>query len=229
MDQTIPSWKRMRFKTNKVWLATNSEGNPITKDNKVLIKYQLDQEHEYWVHSVGVVPIESEPSPRKNPSGEVSTEGHPKIKAIKTKSMEGHASAIEKDAVCLFTDGASSGNPGPSGIGVVMRYGTHTKEISKSIGIATNNIAELEAIRIGLMEIKKTDLPVRIFTDSSYAQGVLVRGWKAKKNQELIKSIQELIAAFSDIKLIKVKGHSGMVENERADFLATTALRSDND
>lgn len=219
----------MRFKTNKVWLATDSDGNPITKDNKVLIKYQLDQEHEYWIHSGGVVPIESEPSPRKNLPEDVSTGGQPKIKAAKTKSIKGHASSIEKNAVCLFTDGASSGNPGPSGIGVVMRYGTHTKEISKPIGIATNNIAELEAIRIGLIEIKKTDLPVRIFTDSSYAQGVLVRGWKARKNQKLIKSIQELIATFSDIKLIKVKGHSGMVENERADFLATTALRRDND
>ncbi|MDF1592181.1 MAG: ribonuclease HI [Desulfobacterales bacterium] len=229
MEQTIPSWKRMRFKTNKVWLATDSEGNPIIKNNKVLIKYQLDQDHEYWVHSGGVVPIESEPSPKKNPSGKVSTGGQPKIKVTKNKSLEDYASAIEKDVVCLFTDGASSGNPGPSGIGVVMRYGTHTKEISKPIGIATNNIAELEAIRIGLLEIKKTDLPVRIFTDSSYAQGVLVRGWKAKKNQNLIKSIQELIAAFSDIKLIKVKGHSGVIENERADFLATTALRSNNE
>ena len=229
MDQTIPDWKRMRFKTNKVWLATDSEGNPIVKNNKVLIKYQLDQEHEYWIHPGGVAPIESAPSPQKNPSEEVSTGSQPKIKATKTISIEGHASSIEKNAVCLFTDGASSGNPGPSGIGVIMRYRTHTKEISKPIGIATNNIAELEAIRIGLMEIKKTDLPVRIFTDSSYAQGVLVLGWKARKNQKLIKSIQELIATFSDIKLIKVKGHSGMTENERADFLATTALRRDND
>lgn len=229
MDQTIPSWKRMRFKTNKIWLATDSKGNPIIKNGKVLIKYQLNQEHEYWVHPRGVVPIESEPSLRKNRSGKISTGGRPKIKPAKTKSLEDHASAIEKDAVCLFTDGASSGNPGPSGIGVVMRYGTHTKEISKPIGIATNNIAELEAIRIGLMEIKKNDLPVRIYTDSSYAQGVLALGWKAKKNQKLIKSIQELIAAFNDIKFIKVKGHSGMVENERADLLATTALRSDNE
>jgi len=109
-----------------------------------------------------------------------------------------------------------------------MRYGTHTKEISRSIGIATNNIAELEAIRIGLLEIKKTDRPVRIFTDSSYAQGVLALGWKARKNQMLIKSIQDLIATFGDIRLIKVKGHSGMAENERADFLATTAAQGGN-
>jgi len=219
----------MRFKTHKVWLATDSDGNPIVKNNKVLIKYQLDQEHEYWVRPESVAPIESAPSGRKNPPEDASTGGPPKTKAAKTISLEGQAASIEKNAVCLFTDGASSGNPGPAGIGVVLRYGTHIKEISKPIGIATNNIAELEAIRVGLMEIKKTDRPVRIFTDSSYAQGVLVFGWKARKNQKLIKSIQELIAAFGDIKLIKVKGHSGMAENERADFLATTALRRDYD
>jgi len=229
LDQTAPSWKRMRFKTNKVWLATDAEGNPIIKNDRVLIKYQLDQPHEYWVHPGGVAPIESAPSPRTNPPEDVSTRGQPKIKAAETLSIEEHASSRGKDAVCIFTDGASSGNPGPSGIGVVMRYGTHTKEISKPIGIATNNIAELEAIRIGLLEIKKSSLPVRIFTDSSYAHGVLVLGWKARKNQKLIKSIQTLIATFGDIKLIKVKGHSGMAENERADFLATTALGRDND
>ena len=46
------------------------------------------------------------------------------------------------NTITIFTDGASSGNPGPSGIGVFMSHGEHKKEISESIGIATNNIAE---------------------------------------------------------------------------------------
>jgi ribonuclease HI len=41
--------------------------------------------------------------------------------------------------VHVYTDGASSGNPGPSGIGVLLRYGGHEKEVSTYIGIATNN------------------------------------------------------------------------------------------
>lgn len=229
MDQTIPSWKRMRFKKNKVWLATDSEGNPIIKNSKVLIKYQLDQEHEYWVHPESVVPIEPSAVSRQNQLESVLSAGQPKRQTPKTLPMEADMASIEKNAVCIFTDGASSGNPGPSGIGVVMRHGTHTKEISRPIGITTNNVAELEAIRIGLMAIKKTDRPVRIFTDSSYAYGVLMLGWKAKKNQGLIKAIQELIATFRDIQFIKVKGHSGMAENERADFLATTALQREID
>ncbi|MBU4419678.1 MAG: ribonuclease HI, partial [Proteobacteria bacterium] len=41
--------------------------------------------------------------------------------------------------ICIYTDGASSGNPGPSGIGILLLYGDHEKEISKYIGPATNN------------------------------------------------------------------------------------------
>ena len=107
----------------------------------------------------------------------------------------------------------------------MLSYGKHEKEISKYIGIATNNIAELEAIRTGLLEIKNTDLPVRLFTDSSYAYGVLVQGWKAKKNQEIIGSIINIISKFNDLKIIKVKGHGGIEGNERADFLATSAIK----
>jgi ribonuclease HI len=71
----------------------------------------------------------------------------------------------------VFTDGACSGNPGPAGVGVVLYYNEHKKEISKFIGNATNNIAELTAIKIGLEAIKSTyrNLPVIIYTDSAYS------------------------------------------------------------
>jgi len=126
--------------------------------------------------------------------------------------------------ICIYTDGASSGNPGPSGIGILLLYGGHEKEISKYIGPATNNIAELEAIRLALLELKRTDLPVKIFTDSSYAYGVLTLGWKAKKNAELVKSIKKIISKFTKLKFHKVKGHAGIDGNERANDLATSAV-----
>ncbi|MEA3280274.1 MAG: RNase H family protein [Thermodesulfobacteriota bacterium] len=224
MNKDKTDWKRMKFKGNKVWLATGHDGKPTVKDGKVLIKYQLDQDYEYWIHKNGVKPVDS-PEPenagrQKNQSGVKSLRKH------KSKQRDDiHEEKISDDTICIYTDGASSGNPGPSGIGALLLFRNHEKEISKYIGIATNNIAELEAIRTALLELKKTDLPVRVFTDSSYAYGVLTLGWKAKKNLELIRSIKKVITKFKDLKFIKVRGHEGVEGNEKADFLATSALK----
>ena len=130
----------------------------------------------------------------------------------------------DPDCIRIYADGASSGNPGPSGIGVLLRYREHEKEISRNIGLGTNNIAELEAIRTGLLEVKNPDLPVRVYTDSGYAYGLLTLGWKAKKNTELVSDIRMLMKRFKNLTFIKVKGHSGIEGNERADKLATSAI-----
>ena len=208
MDPDEKEWKRMRFKKNKVWLCVDRSGNPIEQNGKVLIKYQLDQTHEYWVHKNSVKPLDSKPIKTPPPSAKIAT----------------HAS-IDPTGIQIFTDGASAGNPGPSGIGVLLRFGDHEKEISKYIGLATNNIAELKAIQAGLQALKNTALPVQIFTDSSYAYGVLALGWKAKANLELVESIKKKIRKFKDVRIIKVKGHAGHKYNERADFLATSAIK----
>lgn len=213
----------MRFKNNKVWLATDPAGVPVVKNGKVRIKYQLEQDYEYWVHQNSVKPIESsQPETKDRPQ---KMAGKKQSKRHLIQEMESVDEAAFDGAVCIYTDGASSGNPGPSGIGVVLQYGEHHKEISRHIGIATNNIAELEAIRSGILELKNTDLPVRIFTDSSYAFGVLTLGWKAKKNTKLISAIKKRISNFKDLKIIKVRGHAGIEGNERADFLATSAIK----
>jgi len=216
----------MWFKTNKVWMAIDARGEPVLKDGKVLIKYQLKQDYEYWVNPGNVSPIDSPPL-------QTQTKGRRKAKSRREKATRDPVSAkstpLEEsayaDSICVFTDGASSGNPGPSGIGVLLRYGGHEKEISKFIGNATNNIAELKAIQVGLSALKTTDLPVRLFTDSSYAYGLLVENWKARKNQEIVNSIKKTMAKFKDLKVIKVKGHSGHPGNEKADLLATSAIK----
>lgn len=220
----------MQFKKNKVWVATGRNRKPIVKDGRVLIKYQLGQDYEYWVNQQNIKLINSIQSETKRPRDKKSAENSQK-KLQTTANPKGElADSIKyKDSICIYTDGASSGNPGPSGIGIVLRFGKLEKEISKYIGIATNNIAELEAIRTGLSAIKSTELPVRIFTDSRYAYGVLTMNWKARKNQDIIKSIKNTLLKFNDLKFIKVKGHAGHVENERADFLATSAIKKTGD
>ena len=138
----IKDWKRMWFKQNKVWVATDAQGTPVFNDGKVLIKYQIKQDYEYWVNKKNVRNLDSPPIKPLHPK---------KSKSQNKKSSEGKKGADRtawdeteyKDKICLFTDGASSGNPGPSGIGVLLRYGEHEKEISEYIGNATNNIAEL--------------------------------------------------------------------------------------
>jgi len=205
-------WKRMRFKKNKVWLAVDHSGKPLEKNGKVLIKYQLDQAHEYWVRKSNIIALDSDPAELQQ------TENRPPMPR-----------GDDREGILIFTDGASSGNPGPAGIGVVMRFGKHEKEISAYIGLATNNIAELKAIEAGLLALKKSDLPVRIFTDSRYAYGVLALGWKARANSELVQSIKKTMKKFKNLKIVKVKGHAGDEGNERADFLATSAIKNTGD
>jgi ribonuclease HI len=208
-------WQRMRFKKNKVWMAVDDQGQPVVKEGKVLIKYQLKQDYEYWVKKANVTDLETPGNETSHLSG-------------KSHRRDEQASSPEEsleDKICVFTDGASSGNPGPSGIGVVLRYGGHEKEISQFIGQATNNIAELKAIVAGLSAIKKRHIPVRLFTDSKYAYGLLMLNWKPKKNRQLVESIKKKMAEFQDLKILKVKGHSGHPENEKADYLATSAIK----
>jgi ribonuclease HI len=216
----------MVFKKNKVWVATGQDQKPIVQNGKVLIRYQLDQDYEYWVLFKNIKSLDSFQKEKKTEIGKKSTPKSSKQKGTKPKSfLEFLVETSGDETINIYTDGASAGNPGPSGIGVVLRYGKHEKEISRYIGITTNNIAELEAIRSGLMAVKNPDLPVRVFTDSSYAYGVLNQGWKAKKNQDIIESIKKILLKFNDLKFIKVKGHVGIEGNERADFLATSAIK----
>lgn len=212
------SWKRMMFKGNKVWLAVDDKEEPIVRGNKFLIKYQLDQDHEYWVRQENVAPID--PSRLKKKS---STKPRNRG-AVAVQAPEDLHGEWPPKTIIVFTDGASSGNPGPSGAGVVLRYGSREKEISKYIGITTNNVAELTAIKIALQAIRTPQFPVRLFTDSAYCFGLLSLGWKPKRNEKLVAAIKARMEAFKDLKILKVEGHAGIEDNERADRLARQGI-----
>jgi ribonuclease HI len=214
-------WRRMRFKHNKVWVALDASARPLERKGRVLIKYRLDQDYEYWVHPRNLRPLD-EPQP---PAAENSQPAAPSAAARRAAPGRPTAVDVPAEAVCIYTDGAASGNPGPAGIGILLHHPAGVEEISRSIGIATNNQAELEAIRTGLLAVKDREQPVRLFTDSQYAFGVLTLGWKPKKNRPLIEAIQRIMAGFRDLQLFKVRGHAGHPENERADALATAAIR----
>ncbi|MBU1340388.1 MAG: ribonuclease HI [Proteobacteria bacterium] len=188
----------------------------------VLIKYNLKQDYEYKVKPESLNP-EDQAVPAQKKSGTPKLSKKLQIKNLSDNSIK--ETRLPDNCITIYTDGASSGNPGPSGIGVLLIYGENKKEISKYIGSATNNIAELTAIKVALEELKRVDLPVRIFSDSSYSIGLLTKNWKPKKNQELVFEIKTLMDKFSDLSFVKVKGHSGIKENEVVDFLATSAIK----
>lgn len=222
-----PGWKRMSFKGNKVWVSVDDKDRPILTKGKALIKYNLEQNYEYFIQPAGLKPDSPENLIKKSKQGKSRHNSSTDINRdtpVSQKNISHH----EEGVIHVFTDGASSGNPGPSGIGVFFRYGTHEREISRYIGEATNNIAELEAIHVALKEITKPELPVRIYTDSSYASGLLVKNHKAQKNKELVESIRLLMKRFKNLSIIKVEGHKGVEGNERADKLATSAVSKRN-
>ncbi len=132
--------------------------------------------------------------------------------------------AAPDGTVHVWTDGACTGNPGPASIGVVVIDGAERKEHAEYLGLGTNNIAELTAILRGLDLVADVTRPVRVYTDSQYSIGVLSLGWKAKANVELILEMKQRLAAFSDVRFVKVPGHAGVIENERCDALARGAI-----
>ncbi len=210
-------WRRMRFKNNKVWVALADDKRLMVKNGKVLVKYRLDQDYNYWVNLKNIFPLE-------NGSTSLSKPNSKKLSYSGTTTHSNDLPSSDK-SVHIYTDGACSGNPGPAGAGVVLIYKGNKKEISRYLGKATNNIAELRAIEEGLKAIANRSLPVVVFTDSNYAYGLLTKGWKAKENRELVERIRSLASTFSNLRFEKVKGHSGCAENERADQLAVAAVR----
>ncbi len=135
------------------------------------------------------------------------------------------------DAVEIFTDGACSGNPGPGGYGVVMKYKGHEKELSAGFALTTNNRMELLAVIVGLEALKSKDKAVYIYSDSSYVVDAINKGWlqswikkgfKGKKNQDLWIRFNKVASQYS-LKFIWIKGHAGHPENERCDKLAVSA------
>jgi ribonuclease HI len=131
-------------------------------------------------------------------------------------------------ALC-FTDGACKGNPGPAGSGVVVVLPDGRRgEACRALGHATNNVAELTAVGMALDLLDAAAFsvlsPAVLYTDSSYARGVLVQSWKAKANTELIVGLRDRLRRRPMLRIEWVAGHVGLPENERADELANRGV-----
>ena len=155
---------------------------------------------------------------------------------MSTEHRPKKAGAAPGKIIELFSDGACSGNPGPGGWAVILRSGSHERELSGAEAPTTNNRMELTAVIEGLGAIK-APAHVRVHTDSKYVMdgartwlaGWKTRGWKTAdkkpvKNEDLWRALDAQQQRHLSVAWTWVAGHSGHPENEHADFLARSAI-----
>jgi ribonuclease HI len=156
-----------------------------------------------------------------------------KLATVKTGGKNFLQKHFMEKKIIIYTDGASSGNPGPGGLGVVMKYGSLRKEIAEGYRLTTNNRMELLAVIRALEALKWNKAPVKIYSDSRYVVDAVnqkwVFGWerkrfKGKKNPDLWTRFLELYRKHH-VEIEWVKGHADNPENERCDQLAVSALK----
>jgi len=125
----------------------------------------------------------------------------------------------------IYIDGASKGNPGHSGVGIVIyRNGQVLKRISSYIGKATNNIAEYTALIYALEEallLKASSL--KINTDSQLLARQINRVYKVK-HEGLIGLYERAVHLLSGFEKVMVN-HIPREKNTCADKLATGAIK----
>ena len=125
----------------------------------------------------------------------------------------------------IYIDGASKGNPGPAGIGVIIcRNGEVIKNISRFIGTTTNNFAEYSALICGMEEalVLRADSLV-FYTDSQLICRQIKKEYKVKSKNivGLYNQAQRLRSIFKAVSIVNIP----RVENRGADKLANLAIK----
>lgn len=205
-----------------------ASGELDAKGGRVEIRYGPRSVRAYMAAARNLQPVEGSPVfPDDHcAEAEVAPPRSSPRKKPKKAAAGAHRSEPDGREVLVYADGACSGNPGPAGLGVVLRFDDQLWELSEYLGVGTNNIAELTAILRAAEKVEDRSRPVRIHTDSKYSIGVLAQGWKAKANRDLVQRVKGALAELDDVELIHVPGHAGVPLNELADALARRAIET---
>ena len=214
-------WISRLLRGDRVWVRVGPDGRAVAGgDGRVEVLYKPGGK----VYRANPRNLEEDPAPEAlSDDKAASSSGTERAGKTQTSLATAPALPPADNPYIVYADGACSGNPGPCGIGVVLLDGSGRKEISEYLGIGTNNVAELTAI-IRALEVAPRGRTVIVHSDSSYALGLLGKNWKAKANRDLVERMRELAKGFPDLRLVKVAGHAGIPENERADALARAAV-----
>ena len=130
----------------------------------------------------------------------------------------------------IYSDGASKGNPGPAGAAaVIFMNGKKLTQVSKYLGIRTNNFAEYAALILAFKYLLKNKSvlifakEIRVFADSKLLIEQASGNWKVKN--ENIKKLFELLKSVEKELGIPVKyKHINREKNSLADSLANKAI-----
>ena len=220
----MKTWIRVTFRDSEVLARCHSDGALVVERGLVPFCYKPGGK-VYSTRMDRITPVDgATPEHYGDPSaGAVKPKREGKGAGASGAVAAGYGRSSD-EVVNLWTDGACTGNPGPAGAGVLYLFQGEERELSEFLGEGTNNIAELMAIHLALEMVVDRSISVDVMTDSSYCIGLLSKGWKAKANQELVAAIRARLAEFRDVRFVKVKGHAGIPENERADELAREAI-----
>ncbi|MFH1429086.1 MAG: ribonuclease HI family protein [Candidatus Margulisiibacteriota bacterium] len=122
----------------------------------------------------------------------------------------------------IYTDGGARGNPGPAGIGAVIK-GASPAEVSEYIGETTNNVAEYKALVSGLTEALKLGYKeAEVFCDSELIVKQIKGEYKVKQPHliPLWNECRNLLSIFSKASITHVRREY----NKEADKLVNQAI-----
>lgn len=244
-------WAKAQFKGKTVFAEVDESNNALVMGGRVAIRYSAGSNATIYragadsVQIVGTTAQKMEGGvladnrSKKTTSSRGSGFGSAKTRTSQQAAMAAESArtmlaSLPATSIIAYTDGGTAGNPGESGSGAVINLPDgRIVEMSKYLGHGTNNIAELSAIGLVLNLLDDLKIPteqeIAILSDSSYTNGVLTRGWKAKANRELISGLKAQIKERPNLTIHWVAGHAGIAGNERADELATQGVRGVTD
>jgi ribonuclease HI len=160
--------------------------------------------------------------------GEVWREtGFESRKALANRLFELAEESVQPKHLSLvaYSDGASRGNPGDAGCGVVIldESGQTLLEEHKYLGRTTNNVAEYQAAILALekaSELGATRLELRV--DSSLLANQIKGRYKVKSEAlaGLYQSLMEKVRLFETFEITLIRG----TENTQADRLANLGV-----
>ncbi|WP_222166391.1 ribonuclease HI [Edaphocola aurantiacus] len=139
-------------------------------------------------------------------------------------------------SLIIYTDGASRGNPGRGGYGIILQWGSVKKELSQGYRLTTNNRMELLAVIVAMEVLTRPGLQIMVYSDSKYVIDSVEKGWvfgwekkgfEGKKNPDLWQRFLKLYRKH-EVRFHWVKGHADNPYNNRCDVLATTAADGGN-